>query len=346
MSDLSCVTLSTITHTNKSTWDEFIIRSPFTSLYYRYEFLQAVEAGTNYKPRHIIVTKDSNIIGVFPNFIQSIPQLPFKILVSMDPGYGGPLINRQENYVIQLMVNQIRHICKRNILAHYIQTQNPGFIRYHHFLLQHGYRLNLRYNHAILSLKDRNYSDIKSCFSERRRRELHKMETKNITITDEPVTTDSLISFHQEYIQTMRRVGGAPYPLTFLLSLNNFLPNRMKLISASKNGENIGQHLYLIDEERNMLISWILAINKEYQKYYPSNLMHDHMIQWAIEQKFNTYDFGYAITDFRDGLFVFKEQFGVTIIPALNWEKSYSLLPIHFIKIGGRFYKKYFKSDQ
>jgi predicted N-acyltransferase len=346
MSNISCEIISTITSANKSTWNEFIVRSPFTSIYYRYEFLQAVEEGTHYEPRHIVATKDDNIIGVFPNFIQPIPHLPFKILFSMDPGFGGPLINKNENQAMPLMIDQIKNICKRTILAHYIQTQHPGFIRYHHFLLQQGYRLNIRYSNDIIPLKDRTYTDIKKQYYSGRIHELNKMKNKNLRTIDEQVTTDSLTTFYKEYIQTMHRVGGTPYPLQLLLSINKYLPNRLKLITVSLNEENIGKHLYLIDKERNMLIVWLIAIKPEYHQYYPSTLIHDFMIQWALQNTFYTYDLGYTLADFQDTLFQYKEQFGVTTTPILTWEKSYSAIPINLIKIGGKLYKKYFRSER
>ena len=326
--------------------NDFINRSPFTSIYHRYEFLQAIEEGTDNDPRHIVVFKDDNIIGVFPNFIQPIPRLPFKILYSMDPGFGGPLIGKHEKQVISLMIQQIKHLCKGTILAHYIQTQHPGFIRYHHFLMKQGYHLNTRYSHAIISPKAKTYTDIKKHYYSEKARELHKMEKKNITITDEPVSTDSLTAFHQAYTQTIHRVEGIPYPLKFIIALNKYLPDRLKHITVSLNNEHIGSHLYLINKEQNMLIAWLLAIKEQHHQYYPSTLMHDHMIQWAIQHKFDSYDLGYTIADFQDGLFKYKQEFGATASPLLLWEKSYGIVPLQLIKIGGRLYKRYVRSER
>jgi len=340
MNEVTCKTISTITTTKKSKWNTFILRSPFSSIYFRYEFLKSIEEGTNFQPRHIVVTKDGNIIGVFPNFIQPIPNLPFNLLFSTNPGYGGPLINKHEHQVINLMMNQIKQICTKTILSHYIHTKHPGFIRYHHYFTKLGYKLNLRYALATISLQHKTYQQIKKEYHKARIYELNKMKQEDITITDEPITKQTLTSFHKEYKKTMQKVNGTPLPLHFFTILNTYLPNRLKLINITLNGLTLGQILYLLDNEQQTVTAWTLGIQPQHFKYHPSTLIHDYMIKWAIKHNYNTYDFGYHLADYHDGLFKYKQEFGTKQTPLLHWEKSYCPIPLPLLKKAGTLYKK------
>ena len=343
MIGLHCTIHSSIASINKTSWNQFILRSPFSSIYFRYEFLQSIEEGTNFQPRHIVITKDGNIIGIFPNFIQPIPNLPFNILFSMNPGYAGPIIGKHEHQVINLMIDQIKKICTKTVLSHYIQTNQPGFIRYHHFLKEHGYKLNLRYSQSLIQLKHKNYQQIKKNYDRSKIHELNKMKHKNIELIHEPINQQSLTLFHKGYKKTMQRVGGIAYPLTLLAALNKNLPNRFKLIKITYNNQTIGRKLYLIDTEQQTLHAWILSIQPQHFKYYPSTLIHDYMIQWSIKNNLHTYDFGYTLADYHDGLFRYKQEFGTQQTPLLQWEKSYSPIPLKLIKKGGNLYKKIIK---
>jgi predicted N-acyltransferase len=283
------------------------------------------------------VEKDGNIIGVFPNFIQPIPHLPFKLLFSMDPGYGGPLISKHEHNVLPLMMKQLNQICSKTILSHYIRTNNSELIRYHHFLIRQGYKLNLRYCLFTIPLQARTYEDIKEYYSRAKKRELKK---DHIEISDQTITIDSLNSFYYGYVETMQRVGGMTYPKKLLHKLHEYLPDRLKLTRATLNGETIGQHLHFLDNEQKTVTTWIINLKKEYMKYYPSTFIYDYMIRWAINHDFNMFDMGYSLSDYHDGLFKYKQDFGTTRQPLLQYEKSYSPIPLSLIKKGGQLYNK------
>ncbi len=337
MTNITLTTHSNCNSINKSAWNDFILKSPFASVYFRYEFLKAIEDGTNYRARHIVVEKDGNIIGVSPNFIQPIPHLPFKLLFSMDPGYGGPLISKHEHDVLPLMMKQLNQICSKTILSHYIRTNKSELIRYHHFLIKQGYKLNLRYCLFTIPLQARTYEDIKENYSSAKKRELKK---DHIEISDQIITTESLNSFYQGYVETMQRVGGMTYPIKLLHKLHEYLPDSLKLTMATLNGETIGQHLHFLDNEQKTVTTWIINLKKEYMKNSPSTFIYDYMIRWAINHDYDTFDMGYSLADYHDGLFKYKQDFGTIRQPLLQYEKSYSPIPLSLIKKGGQLYNK------
>lgn len=76
------------------------------------------------------------------------------------------------------------------------------------------------------------------------------MKQEDITIKDELITKQSLTLFHKEYAKTMQRVNGTPLPLLFFISLNTYLPNRLKLSTVTLNASSIGQMLFLLNNEQ------------------------------------------------------------------------------------------------
>lgn len=320
--------------------------SELGSIFHQYNWLLAIEQTLPYKPRHILITKEGNPIGVFPNFIIKTPRLPISLLVSIEPGFGGPLYTKHEKQVIPLIFKQIPTICKGNILAHHIRNDHPGFIRYHKILSDFHYQFNLRYSRFFLSLQNKSYKDIQKNYHRRKKRHLQRMNHNKYHIKEEPVTLNNLQDFFIGYQKVMKRVKGTTLPFSFLSAIKESFPKQLKLFSARIDDRIIGRHLYLIDYNRNIFMAWLLDEQPENRKYSPSTLLNDYGIKYAIKNKFDIYDLSYAIADYTDGLFKYKQEYGTEQTPILHWEKSYSPIPLKLIKRGGNTYKKFIRTKQ
>ena len=120
MTNLKVEVHDSILDINKNQWNNLVEQSKLGSFFHRYEWLKSIEDGMGLEPRHIVVTKDECPIGIFPNFIHSIPKIPLRKLFSVEPGYGGPVIIGQEKQVLDLMLEKISKICKGNIIFHQV----------------------------------------------------------------------------------------------------------------------------------------------------------------------------------------------------------------------------------
>jgi hypothetical protein len=102
-------------------WNGVVERTPRASVFHRFEWLDAVESGLPYAPRHLVVSKDGNVIGLFPNVVRSVPSTPFRRLTSTYPGCGGPLLPTDTKRALELAVNAAVALCSGQTAIHEIR---------------------------------------------------------------------------------------------------------------------------------------------------------------------------------------------------------------------------------
>lgn len=279
MANLKVQVCNSISDINKNQWNNVVKQSELGSFFHRYEWLKTIEEGIGLEPKHIVVLKNKNILGIFPNFIQSIPKTPIRILCSVEPGFGGPLMETQEKHVLDLMIKKISHICKGNIILHHIRTPDPGYIRYEQYFEKEGYRPILRYCGFEIDLKNKTYEDVKGDMSRSKRQRLDKISKKDIKIKIEEINYENLRDFYEGYVKVMKRVGSGAYPFQFFKSLKNEMQDEMKIFTAIVDGKKVGRHLYLLDKNRSILYALLLDIDSSNFKYNSSELIHDFALK-------------------------------------------------------------------
>jgi predicted N-acyltransferase len=340
MNNLKVEIIDTISNINKNKWNNLVEQSKLGSFFHRYEWLKAIEDEMGLEPRHIVVTKDGYPIGIFPNFIQKIPKAPIRKLFSVEPGYGGPVIIGQEKQVLDLMLEKISKICKGNIIFHQVMTGNIDYIRYERYFEKMGYRPVLRYCRFVVDL-NKTYEEIKANMSSGRRRNLSKILNKDFEVKDEIINYENIKDFYEGYKKVIRRLDTDALPFQFFINLKNSLRDRIKIFTAIVEGKQAGKLLYIIDKEQSSFYYCFSAINELNFKYHSAELLHLYAIKWAMENNFKKYDFGYSITDFDDGLFKFKHQFGIPAVPLILWEKGYSMVGWNLFKVTRSIIKKF-----
>nr|WP_306053538.1 GNAT family N-acetyltransferase [Natronococcus sp. AD5] len=327
--------IDSIEEMSKSQWNEVVDRASNGSVFHRYEWLEAVERGLEYTPKHMVVSKDGNTIGIFPNFVVDIPMIPFRRLCSSYPGFGGPAITTDTNESLSLMVETIPELCTGRTIVHEIRTCNADYLRYGDFLRSKGYRPARLKGRFLLHL-DKGYDEIFAGMSKSRRKGIEKGRKTDYEIVEEELTRANVRRFHRVYERHMNQVGGDAYPMAFFEKLLE-IKSRLLLLTLRIEGEYAGGFLELLDDEQSAVHGFFAAVPEEYYEYYASELLYDHVIRWAIEHGYETYDFGGASGDFEDGVFRFKEGFGGRLVPNLYWERG-SGLGWKLAKIGRSLY--------
>ena len=313
--------LDSITHADKNQWNSLVEQSKLGNLFHRYEWLKAIEEGIGLKAKHILIKKDDNPVGIFPNFISKIKKTPFKIMTSAGPSYGGPIIaTKDEKIILDLIFKRISKILGITVVWHRIRTHNLENIRYEHYFEKIGYSSSIASCDFIINL-DKGEKNIKSKMRKFRRRNLTRILEKDYYIKDENINETTLNEFYKSYIKVIEKVQGHLLPFSFLTSMMNNLAARMKIFNAYIDDINIGRTLILLDKEKQAIYSFLSGIEKTSFKYFPYELTHWHSIKWGIENNYKKYVFGATSADFTSGRFKFKEEFGGEIIPILSWEK-------------------------
>ncbi|WP_222917133.1 GNAT family N-acetyltransferase [Natrinema sp. SYSU A 869] len=338
-SSLEVTVVDSIRDVGKAEWNGIVERSSRGSVFHRYEWLNAIETGLGYTPRHLEVTKDGNTIGGMPNFVVEIEKTPFNRLSSLYPGFGGPLLPTDTTESLERVSKAIPKLCRGRTIVHQIRGLDMSYLRYNDTLQSNGYQPYRRECRFLLDLT-KGRDEILADMSRTRRRGIEHGQDVDYEIVEEEITRENLQRFYSTYERVMDRVGGEVYPFSFFEALQT-MDDRLLLLTIRIDGEYAGGMLELLDEERDSIHGFFAAVPREYFDDHASELLYDHVFQWGIDHGYETYDFGSTNTDFEDGVFRFKEGFGGRAVPILIWERGCSpLWPL--VKAGRALYWPYY----
>lgn len=338
MAKLSASVYDTIDAVDTNQWNQVVEQSDRGSIYQRTGWIAAVERGLSLDGKHIVVEKAGNPIGVFPNVIASV-RLPDSVraripgslfdqageLASTRPGLGGPVLTGHERDALSLALDRLEEISGPRILSHYVSVPGMDYVRYAEQLEARGYTPNVSRCRPVIDL-NQEYDDILDNMHKDRRYNLRKARENDATVFAQSPTTDVLEAFYSTYEETMDRVGAKPQPRTIFHEIVELLSDSVRIVAAEVDGDTVGQHLYLLDSAQGTVRHEFSAVSADDFEYYPSELIHEHTMQWALTEGYDTYDFGPTPSNHEDGLFSYKHQYGGTPIPILTWERGQSPL--------------------
>lgn len=321
-SDVELEVVDTIDDVNRDEWNDVVERATERTVFHRTEWLGAVESGLGYRVRHALLQKDSNLIGVFPNVVLPYEKTPFRRLVSLQPGFGGPVLTTDRCEALALLAARMPEQTAHQTLTHQIRAAQTSYLGYNNILKTHGYRPTRDGCRFQLGLEN-GYDDVWNRMRSGRRRRIRRGRENEYELIEEELTDSNLQQFHETYAQVMNRVGGETLPLTFLEQFRQ-LNSRVLLLTLRVDGEYAGGSIELLDENNNTIHGFLSAVPEGAFEYNASELLYDGVIQWGIEHSYETYDLGYTPSDATDGLFKFKRSFGGEMVPNLSWERGCS----------------------
>lgn len=322
---------------NRNQWNNVVEQSDLGCVYHRYGWLRAVEAGTSYEPRHLLVTKKGNPIAIFPNFVTDFG--PVHQLSSIKPGFGGPVTMTDEEAAVELLLDAVSDLSNGRILFNVLRTYDQNYIRYHSMLRQRGYEITVLSCRFTLDLSQ-GWEGIFADMHSERRRGIRRGHDSEFEIVDEDVTDSTLTDFYEDYSTVMERVSQPTLPRSFLLELRQFA-DRLKVFSLVVDGERRGTYMYLLDDEQSTLQHLFTAVREEHFEYHAPELLQEHAIKWGIDNGYETYELRGALPDFRNGVFRFKEYFGAETMPLLVWERGRPGPALSILNAGRSIYRRF-----
>lgn len=314
--------VDTIRAVSERQWNGVVDRAACGTVFHRYEWIDAIETGLGHTPKHLVVEKDGNTIGICPNFVLDLPKTPFRRLTSIYPGFGGPLVTTDVKDSLSLVIDAVPDCCDVGTIVHEIRACNGEYLRYGDLMRARGYRPTQMGGRFVLRL-EKGYDDILEGMSSSRRKGIRKGRATDHEIVEEELTRENVERFYRVYERHMDRVGGEAYPLSFFEALLA-LESRLLLLTIRIDGEYAGGFLELLDDEQSAVHGFFAAVPEEYFEYHASELLYDYVIRWGIEHGYETYDFGGGHADFEDGVFRFKAGFGGELVPNFHWERGCS----------------------
>lgn len=349
MTNFKVEVFDTITDIDKNQWNSLITKSRLGSIYHRYEWSKAIEDGMDVEPKHIVVLKDNNPVGILPNFIYKHKKTPFKEALSIFPGYGGPIISpKKENEILDLMFEKLSKFFGITLISHHIRTSDPRFIRYDQYFNKKGYQIGLDWCRFKIDLT-RNEDYIKSKMYGQRRRNLVQALKREYSTIDEEINETNLKEFYKSYEKVMEKVArrerAYKTPLSFLICLSKEMPERVRIFELFLRDEKIGQFLYLLNKEQSSFIAFLAGADESKYEHYPNIIHHWTGIKWGIEKGYKEYDLGCTRSNFNDGVYSFKEEFGAEVIPTLTWIKHSHFRKNFVFNIGKYLYSRFMKEQ-
>jgi len=359
----------TIRDVNRNQWNNLVEQSDLGSVFHRYEWLLAIEDGLGHEPSHVVVQKNGNPIGLFPNFVMDLNVLssdqllaelptedllpavvngidavspkdfPLKQLKSTTPGFGGPIVASDESECLERMFQKLSTKHDFPIISHTIKAKELGYMRYGKTLAERGYSPTLLDCRFELNL-DYEFDELVDRMDRGRRKSLLDARQSDYEISE--LSFDSAASStYNRYVTDMERADGTVPPKAFFEQLSNHFSDRLKIFSAEVDGIEVGRYVYVVDDEQSTLHYFYSAIGDESNfEYNPTELLHGHAIEWAQANGYQYYDFGSTGSTFLDGAFRYKERYGGRVIPTLQWMKGYNPLLWTGYKLGRRAYQR------
>lgn len=300
---------------NSSAWDNFVSSANNGTLFHTRRFLNYHHEG-RFNDHSLEFYKKGKLVGVFPAaLIESGDQ---RQLVS-HPGasVGSFVVPEDLAFADALeMVEQLVDYSKRENLDGIKLTQPPTIYskrlsHYIDFALQkNGFLYAKREISSILFLEksiDENLSKFKSTH----RTAVRKAEKSGVVVKE----TDDFASFYEILKKNLsiRHDVKPTHSLNELLHLKELFPDKINLFGAYIEEKMVAGVINFIATE-NVVLAFYISHNEDFQEVRPINLLFYKIFEWAIQKKYNVFDFGiFTVNEEPNmGLARFKENFGAS----------------------------------
>ena len=309
------IKIKKFSESGKNEWDLFIDSSNNGTIFHLRRFLSYHPKG-RFADHSLLAYKKGKLIGVIPAAIKKIND---KSLFVSHPGLSVGSFIVQENLsisdsllLIKTFINYVSEcgfdgirvtlspIIYQKRLSNYIEF---SFIKY-------GFKYVKRELSSVLFLEKNLELNLKK-FRPSHLRAVRSALKKNIEVkksndynTFYTLLEKNLLLRHNVY---------PTHSLDELKKLVKLFPDRINLFSANIEDKMIAGVVNFI-LNKNTVLAFYICHDNSYKEYKPVTLLFYNIIDWAIKQKYSTYDFGlFTIHETPNmGLGRFKENFGAS----------------------------------
>ncbi|MFD1647760.1 GNAT family N-acetyltransferase [Haloarchaeobius litoreus] len=348
--DLDVSVVDSVHEVNENQWNNLVEQADLGSVFHRHEWLALVEEYVpECRPLHVVVSKKGNPVGLLPNFAGPIylptatrlgNRLPLREVVSVDPGFGGPVVSTSERDCLELLFDALDEETGMGTLYHAIRTNDLGYVRYGKWLAKRGYEptlVNCRFRITL----DEEWPEIKSSMQSGRRRALRQADEEGVEVVERSLDRSAATELYDDYVANVERVGGVPYERPFFEAMLTEFSDRVRVFSAVHDGERVGSYVNILDDEQETVHFYFSALpDEDCFSHHPSEVLHRRGIRWALDNGYRYYDFGATGAHFDETVFQYKSRYGGEAVPTLQWRKGHSRVGWPAFKLGRNVYQK------
>ena len=300
---------------NSSAWDNFVSSANNGTLFHTRRFLNYHHEG-RFNDHSLEFYKKGKLVGVFPAaLIESGDQ---RQLVS-HPGasVGSFVVPEDLAFADALeMVERLIEYSKKESFDGIKLTQPPTIYskrlsHYIDFALQkNGFEYAKREISSILFL-EKSIEENLAKFKSTHRTAVRKAEKSGVIVKQ----TDDFASFYEILKKNLsiRHDVKPTHSLDELLHLKEIFPEKINLSGAYIEGKMVAGVVNFIATD-NVVLAFYISHNEDFQEVRPINLLFYKIFEWAIQKKYNVFDFGiFTVNEEPNmGLARFKENFGAS----------------------------------
>lgn len=313
----------------KRRWNNFLRQSPASNAFHSYEWLKSLQDGEGLPARHFVCFKSGTIIGVFPHFLTPIRMLPFSRLDGYRPGCGGPIVVYDERNVMDAFMEGVRKELSGRVINHRVVLNEPYFIRYNQYFIEHGYELDVSRSSVYLPL-DGGLDTVLGNMSKKRRQSFKNIRDFDVRVVEK--TADDISTFYGIHSVIMEKYGVPAFKPSLYQALAEQFGDKMVLFMANVDGETIGAYLLIEDEYKNSIRCVFGGVLPDKLKTGCNDSMHRSIIEYAVDRGYSEINLGGANASFENGLFTYKEDLGTKLRQIYLWSCGGSLWSV--LKMG------------
>jgi FemAB-related protein (PEP-CTERM system-associated) len=283
-------------------WDRFVHEHPDSTGYHVWKWRTVFERAFGHRTEYLAATQGSDIVGVLPLVVFE-SRLFGRFMVSLPfVNYGGVLSSSED--------------ARRALLRHAFQLARE--LRLSHIELRHTARLfpDLPAKHHKVSMHLKLAPDSDSAWKALKNKErnlIRKAQKSDLDVRIGGV--EHIDEFYRIFARNMRDLGTPVYGRGFFESIFDAFPEQTRIFLVEFGGRAIAASITYA-YRGHIEVPWASSL-REFRDRCPNNLLYWTMIQYAIENRFEIFDFGRSSPD--DGPFRFKQQLGAEPVP-LHWE--------------------------
>lgn len=296
-------TVEPLTPQNQNEWDTIIRQCPGSTAFQSLAWRDALaDTFRQLTPIYSFIKQENSIIGGLPAFIfQPIPGI--RLWHSMPWNlFGGVHLIDASQVNPEALVTSVETEAAEKRWCEIRWTLTPEHTTiYGDHLAAMGYECTNHFTHLLQTNGD--VDALWHAYNKRVRGAVRKAAKSGVEVTDTD-TEESLSTFYDMYLTTVKQLGGTPKPRALMQTLLEQKVARLAI--ATYNETMIAGLLYLLFNQTVTL--WCEASVPAFLKYRPNNAIFHHIITQACREGYEWVDFGASPPE-NTGLIAHKEQY-------------------------------------
>lgn len=283
-------------------WDAYVEGCPDATLYHLWGWREVFEGAFGHRAIYLAARRDGEITGILP-LVRFDHALFGRFLVSLPfVNYGGVVASN--DVAARALVGHARALGEQSKSSH---------VELRHFDQRFPDLQAKRHKVTMLLPLARSAESLWEKVDKKVRNQVRKAQKSNLTTESGGV--EWLGEFYEVFCRNMRDLGTPVYGRTFFERVLRQFPDRARVFVVRKGRTPVAAGISLA-YRGSIEVPWASSL-REYRTNCPNYLLYWTMLEFAIDQGFEQFDFGRSTPD--DGPYNFKKQWGARPVP-LCWE--------------------------